>query len=223
MHHTKSLPLLLIAILPFGVLAPACTSGSTSSLGQTITCSTDPGTGVVLRCAPGDDSGDHTCTDVDEDGGGGLKDLPPPMGRVGGAADDGGDDSGANDDDDDDDGIPDDEDCDHHPGEDHCDGDDGSEAKLPYDVQLELGATVRPIIDAFAAEGAQPASIDAVTLDGGAWRLAELVAGTPFVVTADDCAHQGNRDVGRDRVVVSWTNADGTTHADHLDLRYCKP
>ena len=83
-------------------------------------------------------------------------------------------------------------------------------------------ATTQPIIDAFASEGAQPLSIDSVTLDNGSWRLAELQAGTPFVVTADDCAHQGNRDIGRDRVVVTWTNGDQSTHSDHLDIRYCK-
>lgn len=215
MSNLKSLSLLLITIVPVGALAPACTSDTTGSAGQTITCTTDPGTGVVLRCEPGDQQGDHTCTDVDEDGDGEPHDVPPgPAKRA--------DDGASHDGDDDDDGIPDDQDCDHQPGEDDCDGDDGSDVDLPYDIAPQLGETVRPIIDAFAAEGAQPASIDAVSLDGGGWRLAELQAGTAFTVTADDCAHTGNRDLGRDRVIVSWTNADGSTHADHLDIRYCK-
>ena len=84
-----------------------------------------------------------------------------------------------------------------------------------------LGATVRPIFDAFAEEGAQPASIVSVTLDGGSWRLTELQAGTPFTVTSADCDHAGNRATGRDRVVVTWTNTDGSTRSDHLDIRYC--
>ena len=117
-------------------------------------------------------------------------------------------------------GVSDDDDCDHHPGE---DGDDhgGGGADLPYDVVPALGATVRPIFDAFAEEGMQPASIVSVTLDGGTWRAAELSAGTPFVVTSADCDHAGNRDTGRDRVVVTWTNADGSSASDHLDIRYC--
>ena len=56
---------------------------------------------------------------------------------------------------------------------------------------------------------------------GSAWRLSELHAGTSFVVNALDCTHAGNRAVGRDRVIVKWKNADGTTESDHLDLRYC--
>ncbi len=39
---------------------------------------------------------------------------------------------------------------------------------------------------------------------------------------------RGNRDtpsrldIGRDRVVVTWMNADQTQSTDHLDIRYCK-
>lgn len=40
-------------------------------------------------------------------------------------------------------------------------------------------------------------------------------------MTDADCTHVGNRDVGRDRVVVTWTNANGSTQSDHLDIRYC--
>ena len=58
---------------------------------------------------------------------------------------------------------------------------------------------------------------------GGTWRLTELQAGSSFVVTQADCAHEGNRDIGRDRVVVTWMNLDGSTESDHLDLRYCTP
>lgn len=211
MSNLKSLSILISTLLPLA-LVPACSSSDapTASKGQMITCTTDPSTGVIVRCDPGTGSGSGgagTCTDIDEDGDGEPHDAAPAVSRE------------AQPDDDDGDGIPDEEDCDHHPGED----DDGgsSEVKLPYDVKPQLGATVQPILDAFAAEGAQPASIDSVTLDGGSWRLAELQAGTAFVVSDADCTHVGNRDVGRDRVVVTWTNADGSRQSDHLDIRYC--
>jgi len=221
MSRTPSLSLLLVSLLPFGALAPACSSPHESTKGQLITCTTDPGTGVVLRCQPGAGTGGaNTCVDVDEDGDGEPGDSADDgAGALSftGRPEDGG--SGGGDEaDDDDDGVPDDEDCDHHPGEDH-DGDSGG-VDLPYDIRLSLGQTTTPIHDAFAEEGAQPASIVSVT--GATWRLTELQAGTPFAVTADDCSHAGNRDVGRDRVVVTWKNADGSVHADHLDLRYCE-
>jgi hypothetical protein len=224
MTLSKSLTALLVTLLPIGVLAPAC-APSESTTGQLITCATDPGTGVILTCEPSDGTPEPGhCTDVDEDGDGEPSDSADDDGTVslqltgrpdGGGGDDDGD---GHDADDDHDGVPDDEDCDHHPGEDH-DGDDG-DVDLPYDIRLAVGQTTTPIHDAFAAKGAQPASI--VSITGAAWRLTELQAGTPFTVTQADCTHAGNRDVGRDRVVVTWKNADNSTHSDHLDLRYCK-
>lgn len=199
----------------------ACTgSENTSTKGQLITCTTDPGTGVILACGAGSGSGSggaSTCQDIDEDGDGEPHDQPgDTSSRV---APEGSDDGsgGGSDADDDHDGIPNSEDCDTHEGED--DGGHSDGAQLPYDIAPQLGATVQPVIDAFASEGAQPASIVSVT--GATWRAAELSVGTPFVVTQADCDHPGNRDVGRDRVVVTWTNADGTTASDHLDIRYC--
>lgn len=225
MTRFHSLSFLLVSILPFGVLAPACSSPGESVKGQLIQCATDPGTGVILRCAPASSSegGANTCVDVDEDGDGEPHDGAgtPTSGGLGviaradGGSDDGDDDDA---DDDDGDGVPNGEDCDHHPGEDD-DGDD-SVADLPYDIELDLGQTTSPVIDAFAEKGAQPAAIVSVT--GATWRATELSAGTSFVVTEADCTHAGNRDVGRDRVVVTWKDPDGSTHADHLDLRYCK-
>jgi hypothetical protein len=51
----------------------------------------------------------------------------------------------------------------------------------------------------------------------------KLQAGTPFLVSEDDCTHAGNRDVGRDRVIVTWQDtAASATQSDHLDIRYCK-
>ncbi len=207
------LSFVLAALLP-GALGAACSSEQVSAKGQTITCSTDPGTGVILRCEPGGggsgSGGSGTCVDVDDDGDG----EPHDDGTIA---------RNGVEDDDDGDGIPNEEDCDEHQGEDSCDdhGGDSSSVDLPYDVKPQLGATATPILDAFAEKGAAPAEIVSVTLDGGSWRLAELQASTPFVVTNDDCTHVGNRDVGRDRVIVTWRNADGSTESDHLDIRYC--
>ena len=220
-------------MIRFSVLAlafAACTGADhLSTKGQTITCTTDPGTGVILRCAPGtpgspagtvtegsggsgtetgSGSGGSTCTDVDEDGDGephdvGVAKLAPETGDADG------------------DGVPDSDDCDEHPGED----DSPEGADLPYDVKPQLGQTATPIADAFREEnpGATVPTILGVTMDGGSWRLTELQAGTPFVVTQDDCNHVGNRDIGRDRVFVTWQNPGGATSTDHLDIRYCEP
>lgn len=95
------------------------------------------------------------------------------------------------------------------------------EADLPYDVKLALGATFR-LTDAFREKGPLPQAVLEVTMDGGDWRLAELRADAPYVVTQADCDHDGNRDRGRDRIFVTWRNADGSTETDHLDLRYCE-
>jgi hypothetical protein len=190
------------------LIVPACGgSPSTSTTGQMITCTTDPSTGVVLRCVEGGgDGGSNECHDIDTDDDGDPHDTDSGQALRDGDVDD-----------DDGDGIPNDDDCDNHPGED----DNGGDA-LPYDIRPQKGATTSPIADAFLEKGSVVPTIDSVTMDGGSWRLAELQAGTAFVVGDDDCNHAGNRDVGRDRVVVTWTNADGTTGADHLDIRYCK-
>ncbi len=95
------------------------------------------------------------------------------------------------------------------------------EAKLPYDVKPQLGQTFR-LVDAFLLEGPAPASIVKVTMDNPSYHLAELEANAPFVITQADCDHQGNRDVGRDRIFVTWTNAGGGSQTDHLDIRYCE-
>ena len=47
------------------------------------------------------------------------------------------------------------------------------------------------------------------------------LVGATFIVTQADCDHEGNRDKGRDRIFISWTNPDGSSEIDHLDLRYC--
>jgi hypothetical protein len=98
--------------------------------------------------------------------------------------------------------------------------DDGEEADLPYNVKLALGQTFQ-LSDAFLEKGPKPAAVLSVTMDGGDHRLAELSADTPFVVSAEDCSHAGNRDVGRDRLIITWQNADGSVETDHMELRYC--
>jgi hypothetical protein len=210
----------------------ACTP-STSTKGQHITCETDPDSGVILSCEPGDgDGGENTCEDIDEDGDGmpdDDDDTDEPDDGGGGVGvlastgdsddhDEDGDGTCDGDDaDDDNDGIDDEDDCDE--GE----GGDGDEGELPYDIKMDQGKTYTPIADAFAEKGGQPTAIVSVTFDGGgSWRATELAAGTSFTIGADDCNHAGNRDVGRDRVIVTWMNSDGTTESDHLDLRYCE-
>jgi hypothetical protein len=216
MQLRTHLSLSLMAVLPLGVLAPACSSDNTATRGQAITCTTDPGTGVILRCEPGtgsgSGSGSNTCQDIDEDGDGDPHDEADDDSGHHGASLDGSSEG----EDHDGDGIEDDHDCDEHAGE------DGMRDGLPYDVRPGLGASTRPIADAFTVRGTQPAEIVSISMSGGNWRLAELQAGTAFVVTKEDCDHAGNRDTGRDRVVVTWKNADGTQSSDHLDIRYCK-
>ncbi|MDQ3369698.1 MAG: hypothetical protein M3680_30110 [Myxococcota bacterium] len=207
-----SLSLVLLATLPLGVLA--CSS-SESTATQMISCSTDPDTGVILRCQPAgddDDRGADTCVDIDEDGDGTPHDETSPVVYSGSAGDGDGD------------GIADLDDCDTQPGEDDgdpADGDDDDEADLPYNIELARGASVTPILDGFAQQGPQPAAILSITMAGSSWRLTELQAGVAFIVTDADCAHAGNRDVGRDRVVVTWRNSNGETETDHATLRYC--
>src|SRR5215813_8460016 len=90
------------------IVFPACGGGpSTSTTGQMITCTTDPATGVVLRCVEGGGSGgSNECHDMDTDGDGEPHDVDSAQQK----SDDPDDDDG--------DGIPNDEDCDSHPGED---------------------------------------------------------------------------------------------------------
>lgn len=214
MQLRTTLSLSLMTLLPFGVLAAGCSSEHTSTAGQLITCTTDPGTGAVLRCEPGAGSGSNTCQDVDADGDGEPHDQGDDNDHTATASADhgGSDDSGK---DSDGDGIPDDRDCDQHAGE------DGMRTALPYDVRPRLGAMTRPVLDAFADRGGTAPQIVSVTMEGDTWRLTELQAGTAFTVTQADCDHAGNRATGRDRVVVTWKNADQTQSADHLDIRYC--
>jgi hypothetical protein len=94
-------------------------------------------------------------------------------------------------------------------------------ADLPYDARPGVGESFA-LVDAFLEKGAAPMAALDVTIDGGTWRLAELKSGARFTVSQADCDHAGNRDVGRDRIFVTWQNADGSVETDHLDMRYCK-
>lgn len=100
------------------------------------------------------------------------------------------------------------------------DGDDGA-ADVPYNYDVTLGEEVS-LMHAFLQEGPAPLEIVSVTMsEGGDWRLAELASGTPFIVTQEDCDHEGNRDIGSDRIELSWVNPDGSTASDHMTIRYC--
>ncbi len=187
---------------------------TTSTTGQLITCTTDPATGVVLRCTRGASTDPGTCQDIDTDGDGEPHDVTAPRASQPGDRDG--------------DGIPDDQDCDSRPGEDDCQdgtsacGDREDGVALPYAIKPQLASNARPVIDAFAVGGGQPVAITRVAMDTGSWRLTELAAGTAFLVTNGDCLHTGNLGIGHDRVVVTWTTADGETHSNHLDIGYCE-
>jgi hypothetical protein len=93
-------------------------------------------------------------------------------------------------------------------------------SELPYDVRPQLGDDFS-IRDAFLERGPPPSQVLSIEMESGSWRLEELRDERPFEVMEDDCNHNGNRGPGRDRIFVSWLNADGTADIDHLDLRYC--
>lgn len=97
-------------------------------------------------------------------------------------------------------------------------GGDGPD--LPYNYALAVGDSFT-LNDAFAEKGPLPAAVLTVDAPAGTLHLADLRSGTPFIVKAEDCDHVGNKDVGRDRIDVTWRNADGSTETDHMTLRYC--
>ena len=140
-----------------------------------------------------------------------------------------GDDDSAGDKGDDDGDHEEDTDCDDEDtdgdtdtdGDDEDTDDDEGEADLPYALEVDLGDIV-DLNDAFLEEGPLPAAVLEITMeDGGDWRLDEFRLGIPFIVTEEDCEHEGNRDTGRDRLFVTWQNDDGSEDTDHIDIRYC--
>ncbi len=118
----------LLKLLPFALLI-ACTSPSTSTTGQMISCTVSKG--VVSNCHPmtaADKMGaPGTCQDIDEDGDGKPGDVNEEDGSGSGsgsghadASDKDGDGTpDSMDTDDDNDGIPDVNDCDNEPGGDN--------------------------------------------------------------------------------------------------------
>jgi len=123
-----------------------------------------------------------------------------------------------------------------------------SEPDLPYDVKIQCGDSVIPVVAAFREKNGanvQFAPAPGTTADcpflieGAVIRADEVASCTAFVATADDAAAEGNRDAGRDRVEVTWcwfknlsTDHDGECcvapgaeesiecETDHLDIRF---
>lgn len=162
----------------------------------------------ALRVDDAPDCGPDTIPCADDDGS-----VP---------SDEGGEDDGSAEDEGGSDGADECGDDDHGEDGDDDDDDDDNESDLPYNWELELGDTVL-LEDAFLLEGPAPAEIVDVNMDewGGDWRLDELASGTPFEVTEEDCEHEGNKDVGKDRIEITWVHPDGTEETDHMTLRYC--
>ena len=103
--------------------------------------------------------------------------------------------------------------------ESQVDDDNHIGSDLPYDARPQVGETYQ-LVNSFLEKGPAPAAIISVE-PADVWRHAELAGNTAFVITQADCDHQGNRDVSRDRIIVTWQNADGSQESDHLDMRYC--
>jgi len=123
-----------------------------------------------------------------------------------------------------------------------------SEPDLPYDVKIQCGDSVIPVLAAFREKngsGARFAPAPGTSADcpflieGAVIRAEEVASCAPFTATADDAATQGNRDAGRDRVEVTWcwyTSLDADhegncclppggeeaiqCETDHLDIRF---
>jgi hypothetical protein len=122
------------------------------------------------------------------------------------------------------------------------------EPDLPYDVKIQCGDSVIPVVAAFREKnGADLAFAPApgttpdcpFLIEGAVIRADEVASCAAFVATATDASTQGNRDDGRDRVEVTWCwyrslagGADGDCcvppsagdaiecETDHLDIRF---
>ncbi len=112
------------------------------------------------------------------------------------------------------------------PGDDHGNhaepGDDhGNHARPKTTVQLapdQAFNTSRLFDDSLA----KPADINKVIMSGDTqWRARELNDDRTFTVGTDDCAHNGNRGRGRDRIFIEWQNHDGTREIESVELTYC--
>ena len=122
------------------------------------------------------------------------------------------------------------------------------EPDLPYDVKIQCGDSVIPVVAAFREKNgpavtfapAPGATADCPFLiEGAVIRADEVASCAAFVATATDANTPGNRDAGRDRVEVTWCwyqtlaeGADGDCcvppaagdaiecETDHLDIRF---
>ncbi len=128
------------------------------------------------------------------------------------------------------------DDCDGglHDGDGDEDGDGcGAEPDLPYDVEIQCGDEVIPVVAAFREKnGADvrfapaPGSTSECPflIEGAVIRAEEVTSCQAFTATEADAAAAGNRDAGRDRVEVTWcwyTSATDTAcETDHLDIRF---
>ncbi|HUS67976.1 MAG TPA: hypothetical protein VMZ28_25760 [Kofleriaceae bacterium] len=118
-----------------------------------------------------------------------------------------------------------------HDGDD--DGCGGAEPDLPYDVKIQCGDEVIPVVAAFREKnGADVRFAPApgstaecpFVIEGAVIHADEVASCQPFTATEADAAAAGNRDAGRDRVEVTWcwyTSATDTAcETDHLDIRF---
>ena len=142
------------------------------------------------------------------------------------------------------------EECDGGLHDDDEDGGCGGEPDLPYDVKIQCGDDVIPVVAAFRekngdevrfapAPGSTPDC--PFVIEGAVIRASEVAACQAFTATEADAAAPGNKDTGRDRVEVTWcwytdldAGDDGSCcvpeaagsniecETDHLDIRfYC--
>lgn len=121
------------------------------------------------------------------------------------------------------------------------------EPDLPYDVKIQCGDSVIPVVAAFREKNGpdvrfapidgRPADCPFV-IEGAVIRADEVGRCAVIEATEADAAAAGNKDAGRDRVEVTWcwyaggssADADGCCRAeadaaiecetDHLDIRF---
>ena len=122
------------------------------------------------------------------------------------------------------------------------------EPDLPYDVEIQCGDSVIPVVAAFREKNGPDVAFAPApgttadcpfVIEGAVIHADEVASCSAFVATASDAAAQGNRDAGRDRVEVTWcwyqtldSDSDGDCcvppsaegaiecETDHLDIRF---
>jgi hypothetical protein len=125
----------------------------------------------------------------------------------------------------------------------------GGEPDLPYDIKIQCGDSVIPVLAAFREKNganvrfapAPGTTADCpFVVEGAQLRAGEIGSCAAFTATEADATTEGNKDEGRDRVDVTWcwytgAAADGEDcclpegaggdiecETDHLDIRfYC--